>query len=67
MTSVNTLVTLLEAFFNIFLQTHRYKGIALPLLRMRVGVTNCKLVAMLHRYAVPHSNHHCAFRLLSPQ
>jgi len=39
--SVITLVTLLEAFFNIFWWTHRYEGIALPLLRTRVGVTTC--------------------------
>jgi len=37
MTSVNAFATLLEAFFNIFLQTHthRHEDITLPLLRMR--------------------------------
>jgi len=42
MTSVNAFATLLEAFFNIFLQTHghththRHEDITWPLLRMRV-------------------------------
>ena len=58
MTSVNTIATLFEAFFNIFFadthtythahthththahtHTHTHEGIALPLLRMRAGVT----------------------------
>jgi len=34
MMSVNALVTLLEAFFNSFLPTHRHEGIALSLLCM---------------------------------
>jgi len=53
MTSVNAFATLLEAFFNIFLQTHthtdthththRHHGIVLPLLHMRMQGNNTQL------------------------